>query len=244
MNYHRFQKFSHFLSVLFNVLFWIIIVSGIITAIGFIYIIVNYDNLPNMVEELKYITPDDVSQFLKYSKGYLIMCLVEFVVATGLEVWLYKTISNTAKSFEKSDCMFTLQNYKYMKKLTSVFYCMALSSIAVVSLAALTLSESEANLFIFDETSLILGLVFTFIVFLFKQTARPVIRTIEITETNLETKEDSVKENSTNEVSKEEPLKEEKNNNHSKPKTKEGSENKPKQTKRKTTNTKSENKDN
>ena len=58
MNYHKFQKFSHFLSVLFNVLFWIIVISGIITAIGFIYIIVNYDNLPNMVEELKYITPD------------------------------------------------------------------------------------------------------------------------------------------------------------------------------------------
>ena len=110
------------------------------------------------------------------------MCLVEFFVATGLEAWLYKTISKTAKGFENSDCVFTLENYKNIKKLTKVFYCLALGSVAVVVLAGATLNETEALDFVLDETSLCLGLVFTFICFLFKQTARPVVRTIEIKE--------------------------------------------------------------
>ena len=219
MNYHKFQKFSHVISVLFNVLFWIIVISGIISAIGFIYIVVNYDNLPNMVEELKYITPDEVSEFLKYSKGYFIMCLVEFFVATGLEAWLYKTISKTAKGFENSDCVFTLENYKNIKKLTKVFYCLALGSVAVVVLAGATLNETEALDFVLDETSLCLGLVFTFICFLFKQTARPVIRTIEITSPQTHEKSEQIPENFNHDKFSNESTEENKHKNKDKTET-------------------------
>lgn len=197
MNYKKFQKFCRFLSTLFNILFWIIIVSALISSVGFIYVTVNYENLPNMVEELKMISPDDISEFLKYSKGYYIMSLIEFFVYAGLTAWLYLTISKTAKGFIKSDCAFTLQNYKNMKKLTSIFYYLALSSIAVVVLAGATLNETEALEFVLDETSLYLGFVFTFICFLFKQTAKPVIRTIEITENTSSKQNESPKKKET-----------------------------------------------
>ncbi len=182
MNYRKFQKFSHAISILFNVLFWIILIGGIITSIGFVYIIANYNNLPKMIEELKIITAEEAQEILKFSKGYLIMCLVDFVVLTGLDAWLYKTISNSAKSFENSDTVFTKTNMNNIKQLSKIFYIMAGASFLIISLAGATLNDVEASLFVFDETSLILGFVFTFIVFLFKQTAKPVITTIQITQ--------------------------------------------------------------